>query len=92
MSPGFENAEYIAKFATTPDVALQSANSALNTDLAKSLQIFSTLSIKVQPAYTLYPGHPSAYLFPKSDATASLTAGLGMFSLAMRGMELLNQS
>jgi hypothetical protein len=50
VSPGFENAEYIAKFATTPDVALQSANSALNTDLAKSLQIFSTLSIKVQPA------------------------------------------
>ena len=92
VSPGRVNPEYIARFATTPEVARQSANSALKTFLASSLQIISTWSIKVQPAYTLSPGHPSAYLFPKSDTIASLTAVLGIFSLAINGIELANQS
>ena len=44
----------------------------------------------VQPAYTRSPGQPSAYLFPKSEIMASLTAGLGTFSLAINGIEFSN--
>jgi hypothetical protein len=45
----------------------------------------------LHPAYTLSPGQPSAYLLPKSEIIASLTAVLGIFSLAMRGIDLSNQ-
>ena len=39
----------------------------------------------LQPAYTLSPGQPSAYLCPKSDESTCLTVREATFSLATRG-------
>src|SRR5438876_11229335 len=41
--------------------------------------------MNLHPAYTLSPGHPSAYLCPRSDESTSLTARDATFSLATSG-------
>ena len=45
MSPGLVNPEYIARFATTPDIGLTSANSARKSFFASFMHSNSTLSI-----------------------------------------------
>ena len=45
VSPGFENAEYTARLATTPEIGLTSANWALNSVCAFLAHMISTLSM-----------------------------------------------
>ena len=83
---------YRTKLAMTPDTGLTSACMHLKYSFMRSMHISSILSMYLQPAYTLLPLHPSAYLCEKSQLHASSTAGLVTFSEAINGMALLISS
>src|SRR5208283_694668 len=74
-----------ARLAHAPDTGLTSANSAPKSFLARSIAASSIWSMYLHPAYTLSPGQPSAYLWPRSDDKTSLTALDATFSLAIMG-------
>ena len=85
VSPGSESVEYTARLAQAPETGRTSANSALNNILARLMASSSIWSMNLQPAYTLSPGQPSAYLCPKSEERTCLTVREATFSLATSG-------